>query len=70
MKVAIKEALPFQQIELNENNFNVIPQLMYFFFLPGFYFTNNHESQDCRGRGRAFFNSSLPLPPISQTVRH
>ena len=25
-----------------------------FFFLSGFYFTNIHESQDCRGRGRAF----------------
>ena len=26
----------------------------YFFFLSGFSFTNIHESQDCRGRGRAF----------------
>ena len=24
------------------------------FFLSGFSFTNIHESQDCRGRGRAF----------------
>ena len=24
------------------------------FFLSGFYFTNIHESQDCRGRGRTF----------------
>ena len=41
-----------------------------FFFLSGFSFTNIHESQDCRGRGRAFLNSSLPLPPASQTLRH
>ena len=26
----------------------------FFFFLCGFSFTNIHESQDCRGRGRAF----------------
>ena len=26
----------------------------FFFFLSGFSFTNNHESQDYRGRGRAF----------------
>ena len=25
-----------------------------FFFLSGFSFTNIHESQDCRGRGRVF----------------
>ena len=39
-------------------------------FLSRFSFTTIHESQDCRGRGRAFFNSSLPLPPASQTLRH
>ena len=42
----------------------------YFFFLSGFSFTNIQESQDCRGRGRALLNSSLPLPPASQTLRH
>ena len=42
----------------------------FFFFLSGFSFTNIHESQDCRGRGGHFFNSSLPLPPASQTLRH
>ena len=26
----------------------------FFFFLSGFSFMNIHESQDCRGRGRAF----------------
>ena len=40
------------------------------FFLSGYSFTNIHESHDCRGRGRHFFNSSLPLPPASQTLRH
>ena len=39
------------------------------FFLFGFSFTNIHEPQDCRGRGE-FVNSSLPLPPTSQTLRH
>ena len=28
--------------------------LFFFFFLCGFFFTNIHESQDCRRRGRAF----------------
>ena len=43
-----------------------------FFFLSGLSFTKIHESQDCRGRGGGvhFFNSSLPLPPTSQTLRH
>ena len=36
---------------------------MNFFFLSVFSFTNIHESQDCRRRGRHFFNSSLPLLP-------
>ena len=27
-------------------------------YLSGFSFTTTHESQECRGRGRAFFNSS------------
>ena len=42
----------------NDNNF---------FFLSGFSFTIIHEPQDWRGRGGDFFNSSLPLPPTSQT---
>ena len=40
MKQASKEAF--------ENNIYI------YFFLSGFSFTNIHESQDCRGRGRAF----------------
>ena len=28
--------------------------IFFFFFLSGFYFTNIHESQDCRGRAMAF----------------
>ena len=35
--------------------------LTLFFFLPGFSFTNIHESQDCRGRGRAFHYHFHPL---------
>ena len=42
----------------------------FFFFLSGFSFTNIHDSRDSRGRGRVSFNSSLPLPPASQTLRH
>ena len=41
-----------------------------FFFLSGFSFMNIHDSQDSRGRGGYLFNSSLPLPPASQTLRH
>ena len=42
----------------------------FFLFLSGFSFTTIHESRDCRGRGRAFLNSSLPHSPASQTVRN
>ena len=38
------------------------------FFLAAFSFTMIRESQDCRGGGGHFFNSSLPLPPSSQTL--
>ena len=41
-----------------------------FFFVSGFSFTTIQESQDCRGKGKAFHNSSLTLPPASQTQRH
>ena len=33
-------------------------------------FFHNHESQDCRKGGGHFFNSSLPIPPTSQRLRH
>ena len=39
-----------------------------FFFLSGFSFMNICESQDCIGSH--FLNSSLPLSPVSQTLRH
>ena len=42
----------------------------FIFFLSGFCFMNIHDSQDSRGRGGNLFNSSLPLPPASQTLRH
>ena len=43
-----------------------------FFFLSGFSFTDIHDSQSSRGRGRLslYFNSSLPVPPTSQIRRH
>ena len=44
--------------------------LFCFFFLSGFSFTSIHDSQDSRGRGGYLFNSSLPLPPASQALRH
>ena len=49
-------------------------QLFSFFFflifLCGFSFTDIDEVQDCMGRRKHFFNSSLSLPPASQTLRH
>ena len=38
--------------------------------LSGFSFMNIHESQDYKGRGGHFINSSLPLATASQTLRH
>ena len=32
-------------------------------FLSVFFFTNIHNSEDSRGRGRVFFNFSLPFSP-------
>ena len=43
---------------------------LFVFFLSGFSFTSIHDSQDSRGRGGYLFNSSLPLPPASQALRH
>ena len=40
------------------------------FFLSGFSFKYIHDSQDSRGRGGYLDNSSLPLPPASQTLRN
>ena len=45
----------------------ILPTIYIYIFLSGFSFTTIHVSQDFRGRGRAFLNSSLPLPP---THRH
>ena len=42
----------------------------HFFFLSGFSFTNIHDSQDSRRRGRLYlFNSSLPPSLVSQTFK-
>ena len=47
--------------KINVKVFNLMSRInetrqihIYIFFLSGFSFTNIHESQDCRGRGRAF----------------
>ena len=40
------------------------------FFLSGISFTNIHNTQDIRGKGRLSLNSFLPLPPASQALRH
>ena len=51
--------------------FPVTRETLDLFFLSGFCFTNIHESQDCKGRGGGhFINSSLPLPPALQILRH
>ena len=44
--------------------------LLIFYFLSEFSSATIHEPRNCRERGRTFFNSSLPLPPTSQTPRH
>ena len=44
--------------------------MLFFFILSGFSsqpFTNHRTAEE---RGGNFFNSSLPLPPASQTLRH
>ena len=41
----------------NNIHYVLVPRLfqsLEFFFLPGFSFTNIHELQDCREKGRAF----------------
>ena len=69
-------------IKKNENQFTVINLIyhtisrffwyitFFTFFLSGFCFMDIHDSQDSRGRGGDLFNSSLPLPPASQPLRH
>ena len=42
-------------------------QPVIFFSLCRFSFTTIHKSQDCRGMGGHFFNSSLQIPLASQT---
>ena len=41
--------------------------LFFFFFLSGFSITTIHESQDCRGRGRAFLTPHYHFHPL---LRH
>ena len=48
----------------------IVVSVFFLFFLSGFSFTTIYESQNCREGGRHFFNSSLPFPPASQTLRH
>ena len=43
------------------------PIKVFFFFLSGISFTNHKTAGEGGGH---FFNSSLPLPPASQTLRH
>ena len=46
-------------------------QMGVFLFYLGFSFTHIHKSQRTTGeRAGHFFNSSLPLPPASETLRH
>ena len=40
------------------------------FFSIRVFFQEYHDSQGSRVRGGYFFNSSLPLPPALQTIRH
>ena len=43
---------------------------IFFFFLFGFSFTHIGDSQTAGEGGGHLFSSSLPLPPVSQTLRH
>ena len=50
---------PFKKLSIQEKktlkkNLGSLLEYLIFFFLSGFSFTTIHESQDCRGRGRAF----------------
>ena len=40
--------------------------VFFFFFLPGFSFTDTDDSQDCRGREWTIFYSTIPLPPAQE----
>ena len=51
-------------------NFFAYLHAFLFFFVSGFSFTNTHDLQYSREGGRYLFNSFLPLPPASQTLRH
>ena len=61
---------------MSSENFNYIFNLLYYSLILHFYFylgfllrtfTNRKTAREGGGR---FFNSSLPLPPTSQTLRH
>ena len=46
------------------------PTFVIFFYHSGFCFTNIHDSRAAGEGGGYLCNSSLPLPPASQTLRH
>ena len=45
----------------------IFQKFQIFFFLHRFSFTNIHDLQGARGRGKLYFNFSLSFPPYSQT---
>ena len=61
---------PFMKLNIIHDFRDSVPVHFFFFFLflSRFSFAHIHDSQDRRGRGR-LFNSSLPLPTASQTLK-
>ena len=51
--LAVKKIISIVRKDNIKNHGDFIVGIV-FFFLSGFSFTTIHESQDCRGRGRAF----------------
>ena len=54
LKQNIKAKINKRAYILNKKRTKEQRSLFFFFFLSGFSFANIHESQDCKGRGRAF----------------
>ena len=56
--------------EFLNGKFHFVCSAGFLVFLSEFSFTNSHDSQDSREGVGYFFESSLALPPASQTLRH
>ena len=57
-------------IFFSETDKYIVSFFFLFFFQSEFSFATIHESQDCRGRERAFLSLLTTIPPASQTFRY